>query len=496
MSLTLLLQTRRVFVAVLVLGLFAMAVRSVTDPDVWWHLRTGQWILQHHQVPRADPYSFTRPGQPWVAHEWLSEVLMLALYRAGGASGLMIGFAALIAVSFCLVFQRCSGRPYLAAVLTLWGALASVTTWGARPQMLSLFLASVFLFLLEGSLQRPWMLWWTPPLMLLWVNLHAGYLIGIGFVALFLAGEAADVALGAQPWPQAAPRLRRLALSLFLCLGVVPLNPNGLHMFLYPFETLHSPAMHQFIQEWFSPNFHDPAYFPLLLTLLALPAGFAVCAERPPVRDLVLLAVTIPAALRSVRHIPILMLVIIPVLTRLAEAWLRGRGAMRLLELGKASPGPRRMAVNISVLIAFTVFTVIRVREVVRTQPEAEARHFPLAAVAFLDQQRPPGLLLGHYNWGGYLIWKLYPQYQVFIDGRADVYGDELMDMFADSYSLSDDWARALQRYSICTLLLPPDSPLITALRYDPQWRPLFEDSGAVILHRDPPQASGLNQAR
>ena len=479
-----LLSTRRVFVIVLALGLFALAARGMADPDVWWHLRTGQLILQNHSRFHADPYSFTRPGQPWVDHEWLSEILMFGLYRIGGAGGLIVVFAAIIAATLLLVFMRCPGRPYLAALVTLWGAVASAPTWGVRPQIFSLLLASIFLVLLEASATRPSRLWWAAPLMLLWVNLHAGYPLGLAFLAFFLLGEGLEAAVGPGSWSQSAPRLKKLALAFAVCFAVVVLNPNGVRIYSYPFETLLSSSMHRFIQEWFSPNFHDPMYVPLLLMLLALIAGLALSPRLPRVRTLVLLLATIPAALRSIRHIPILVLVLIPVLAELAEAWIRQSRATRFLQRGRTAPAPRTLLVNVLVLVTFVAFTVARVRQVVSTQRATETQHFPTAAAAFLDRERPPGPILNHYNWGGYLIWKLYPQYRVFIDGRADVYGDSFMEDFGACYYLTDDWRKSLQTWGIRTLVLPPDAPLITALRAGSEWKQIYADSEAVILTR------------
>ncbi len=151
---TSLLQTRRVFVAILALGLFTMAARGITDPDVWWHLRTGQLILQNHSLFHTDPYSFTRLGQPWINHEWLSEIFLFGIYRIAGFGGLIITFAAVIAVTLMLVYRRSPGSPYVAALITLWGAVASAPTWGVRPQMFSLLLGSIFLLLLEASERR------------------------------------------------------------------------------------------------------------------------------------------------------------------------------------------------------------------------------------------------------------------------------------------------------------------------------------------------------
>ncbi len=219
-----LLSTRRVFIAVLALGLFTMAARGVTDPDVWWHLRTGQLMLQDHHLFHTDPYSFTRFGQPWVNHEWLSEILIFGLYRISGFGGLIVGFAVVIASTLLLVFVRSAGRPYLAALMTLWGAIASAPAWGVRPQMFSLLLASIFLLLLEASGKRPSLLWWIPTLMLLWVNLHAGYPIGLAFVALYLIGEALEAAVFAGQWKPSAPRLEKLALVFAACVALGPVQ--------------------------------------------------------------------------------------------------------------------------------------------------------------------------------------------------------------------------------------------------------------------------------
>jgi len=491
-----LLQTRRVFVAILALGLFTMAARSITAQDVWWHLRTGQLILQNHSLFHTDPYSFTRFGQPWINHEWLSEILLFGLYRVAGFGGLIVAFGVVISATLLLVFKRSSGRPYLASLMTLWAAVASAPSWGVRPQMFSLLLASIFLVLLEASEQHPKLLWWTAPLMLLWVNLHAGYPIGLAFIALFLMGEGLEAAIGGEPWQKSAPRLKRLAMAFGLCLALVVLNPNGVQIYWYPFETLRSAAMHRFIHEWFSPDFHDRTYLPLLLMLLALVAGLALLPRCPRLRTLLLLLATIPAALRSIRHIPILVLVLVPVLAELAQAGLQRSGANRLFRTPLTGSASRTLAINFLVLFAFVTFTAIRVRQVVSQQAESEAKSFPTAAAAFLQQQHPPGPMMNHYNWGGYFIWKLYPQYRVFMDGRADVYGDALMIDFSDCYYLTDSWRKSLQSWDIQTVVLPPDAPLITALRSGPEWKQIYADPEAVILTKSQPSQPTRNQVR
>ena len=112
LSLASLLKTRQTLVVVLAFGLFAMAARGMLDPDIWWHLRTGQLIVHSHHLFHADPYSFTRSGQPWVNHEWLFDVLAFALFRVAGAGALIFAFALITSSTFLLVFSRCPGRPF------------------------------------------------------------------------------------------------------------------------------------------------------------------------------------------------------------------------------------------------------------------------------------------------------------------------------------------------------------------------------------------------
>jgi hypothetical protein len=483
-----LLQTRQVFVIILTLGLFTMAARGVTDPDVWWHLRTGQLIVQNHRVFHADPYSYTRFGQPWVDHEWLSQVLIFGLYRLAGWGGLIVGFGAVIAAAFLVVFLRCPGRPYVAGVITLLGAFASSPSWGVRPQMLTLLLASLLLLILERSYERPKLLWWTPPLMLLWVNLHAGYAVGLALMALFLVGDALDAAFGfaisgSKDGRRASTRFRALALAIVACAAVVPLNPYGVAMYSYPLETLRSRAMQSYIGEWRSPDFHQHRYLPTLAMILTSVVLPAISPRRLRPREVLLLSVMTFAALRSVRHIPIYTLIAVPILSALLMAWLQEIGVAQRFHSKHSTMTLRKTLLNASLLAAFLIFSVARGLFVIRRQPEAEAKEFPTAAVSFIAAHQPPAPILAHYNWGGYFIWKLYPKYRVYIDGRADLYGDAFMDDLAAAYYLkADAWRTLLSTWGIRTVVLPPDAPVVTALRILPDWQEMYADNQAVVF--------------
>lgn len=469
------LGTARVFVAVLFIGLFAMAARNVDDPDIWWHLKTGQYIAEHKSVPHTDLFSFTRAGQPWVAHEWLTEFLLYAIQSTAGWSALIVLFAAILSAAFFLLYLRSGTATYIAGVATLWAALATAPLWGIRPQIVSLLLTSLWLLILERSENNPKLLWWTLPLTLLWVNLHAGFALGLALSALFLAGQWLEQGLGRSS--QNGVRLRTGALVLLLDLLLVPINPNGLRMFSYPIETLRSTAMQDYIAEWASPNFHRAQYWPFLLLVLATFATLARSRQSVRPRDLLLLLTSLYAGLCSIRMIPLFVLIAMPLICKRLGDWPRSNSRLRRPQ------NWARLFLNGLIVLAMAVFAVVHTIQVIQRQPQVERQRFPARAVAFLRNQPQSGRIFNHYDWGGYLIWKLYPSTRVFIDGRADVYGQKLLDEFAETYQFRGNWRQNLRRWEVDTVIVPPDSPLATGLRNSHGWKVSYEDAQAVVLN-------------
>src|SRR6202171_4693907 len=472
-----LLSTRRVFIAVLFLGILGMAARNVVDPDIWWHLKTGEWITQHRAVPRVDPFSYTRAGQPWIAHEWLSELGIYGLFRFAGAGGLIVAFAVIHCAAFFLLYLRCATNRFVSGAITLWGALATATLWGVRPQMISLLLASLWLLILERSERNQNLLWWTFPLLVIWVNLHAGFAVGLVVLGLFLLGELFEK-MFASSCTTSNARLRALSLTLLLNLLLVPLNPNGTRMFSYPLETLRSKAMQGSIDEWASPNFHRLDQWPFLLFLLATLAVLAWSRARVRPRDVLLLSATAFAGLSSIRVVPLFVLVAVPIVSRGLES---GLG----LEYSSTHHRAGGVAVlNGIILLAMAGFVSLHLAEVIQRQPQAETSHFPAGAVAYLLAHPPAGPIFNHYDWGGYLIFKLYPVTRVYIDGRADLYGDRLMEQRSATYYLTDDWQQSLSQWRVRTVIVPADAPLARGLRRAPGWVQSYEDSKSVIFSR------------
>lgn len=488
------LSARALLVFVFLLLIFTLAARQILDPDIWWHLKTGQHLVETRSIPHNDIFSTQFFGKEWITHEWLSEVLIYLVYRGVGFGGLIVSFALAITIGFAIAYRRCTkgvGHPYVSGAALLLGALAAAPTWGARPQVFSFLFASIFLALLDdfpGKVKRH-SIWWLVPLMVLWVNMHAGFPLGIVLILLAIIGIMLNTVVSdggslAALWP----RLRRLCLVLLGCIAAVIVNPSGARLYSYPFETLTSQAMMKFIEEWRSPNFHELMFQPLAVLILAVLGALALSRKRVRLSQLLMLVVTGWAALRSGRNAPFFVLVAMPLLAEHTWDWLSAQRWGQWLSLPEkrevGADATLKMALNVLLLVAAPLtLAAWRVQHSVTNQAAAEAQAFPAAAVEFMRTHPSPPPVFNEYGWGGYLIWKL-PEYRVYIDGRADVYGDAFIEEFLATHDGETNWQESLSKHDVRTVLIKPDAALASLLRQDRGWQKVFEDNQAVIFVR------------
>jgi hypothetical protein len=548
-SLSKLLSARRLIVFVLLASIFTMTAGAITDPDFWWHLRTGQLIFETRAVPHADPFSFTAHGARWVAHEWLTEVLIFAVFKFAGWGRLVMLFSLVMTAALGLAYLSAARRgahPFVACAATLTGALATAPIWGVRPQMISFFFTSLFVLVLDDYARdghdyarndhsredqcrvarRRRTLWLLVPVTLVWANMHGGFALGLALVALTGAGVALDELLrrdATRPDEVGATRAHRircawarvrpLCFVFAACAAVVPLNPNGVRLFAYPFETINSRAMQRYIIEWFSPDFHQPYAHALAALLFATFAALALSPKRARAGEVLLVCVAAYASLRAWRNIPLFALVAIPPLaehawavindrlrTRRDDATANERDANASERDATASAHDEdrqtigakmtvRLALNAALLICVPLgLCALRVSRVAHDQSSVEAEKFPAAAVEFLRVHGEADRVFNAYGWGGYMIWKLYPPRRVFIDGRADVYGDALVEQYLSAEGGEHGWRATLDEYSVNAAMLPPDAPLASLLATDAGWRKVYEDKQAVIFFRQDKQ--------
>jgi hypothetical protein len=247
--------------------------------------------------------------------------------------------------------------------------------------------------------------------------------------------------------------------------------------------------MMQYIQEWKSPNFHEPMFQALALLFLVTFAALTLSGKRARPGELLMLLVTALATLRSSRNVPFFALLAIPLLAEhlwhwvTAQRWGQWFTKPEARETGKASA--LKVALNVLLLVIAPMTVVaFRIGDSVRNQYKTESENYPAAAVNFMLKERPPQPIYNEYVWGGYLIWRLYPEYRVSMDGRADVYGDALIEEFLAVHDGETKWRESLDKHGTRTVLVKPDAPLASLLRQDAGWERVFEDQGSAIFVR------------
>ena len=331
------LSLKHFFTAILFASILFLVLRPITDADFWWHLATGRWMADTGQIPQADPFSYTAAGDPWTAHEWLTEKGMYALYLAGGVPLLILVFSTLITLAYGFAYFRSPGvsRPYIASFAILLAAAMSAPLWGVRPQMITLLFSSIFLYLLDryedGHKIR--FLVWLPVLMLLWVNMHAGYFMGLVLIGIYLLANLLQRIVArimkTKPQQHGLGNTALLVVSLVVSVLAALINPQGPRILLYPFETLADPAMQAYIQEWYPPDFRQAIWLPFLIGLGLIGVFGILGRKKLRLTHFILLLVFGYLGLRSMRHVPLFAVVTAPILAGLVQGVIRGARTWR-----------------------------------------------------------------------------------------------------------------------------------------------------------------------
>ncbi len=480
---------RLIFVVVLAL-LFLAAARAPLDSDLWWHLRSGEVTWTNAQPLLSDPFSFTRAGQPWINHSWLSQVILYLLFRGGGFPALGALTALLATASMALVYLQMDAPAGLRAFLLVLAALVAAPVWSPRPQLFSLALFALLgylLYLYKWRL-RDYLLW-VLPLMVVWSNLHGGYPLGLMLMGFMLAGEALNHLMGSDsPEVLGWARIRKLAVVTILSGLVVIINPNGIQMWRIPFQTIEVGALQNFIQEWASPNFHDLTQQTLLWLLFAL--FLAIGLSRRPVDGTDLLTVVgfgFMACL-AVRNYGPFALAAVPVLSRHAWPSIQRIFHRIPLKFVQHSSKPLSLAIqkplNLSIVALIGLFAFGKLY--MTTSPVFIAplirQGYPVGAVEWMQDHAVHGRLLNEYAWGGYLDWSA-RDLQVFVDGRTDLFGDEIIDEWMTVIAGGEGWQDILDRYQVDFVLLQPDRP-VTGLLEKNGWILLYQDNHSELFGR------------
>jgi tetratricopeptide (TPR) repeat protein len=499
----------------------ATAVFKINDFDTWFHLKTGEYILEHHTVPTHDVFSFTAQGRTWITHEWLFEVLMFLVYRLGSLTGVILLKALVVALGFLFLGLALRGLKIdlaIGAPLVILAVFMTTFRAFARPHVATEALIALYLYMLLSLKYRPEFrarrnrLLWLLPVQLVWANIHSGMVLGIGIFALFIVTEFVQ--------GLAARRLRWLAddvvplpdlgfLSV-LTLGLLAvsfLNPNLHRALLYPLIITREPIFSGGIRELQTPLlrlFWSTDFFICLMLMLAIGIlSFVLNRRRLGLFGLTLFAAAGLAALVALRNVPIFALLAVPITSLNLQQAAGGRPhAENLRPPFWQSRASGYLLTTLLVLIIGLVF--VRGVHVANDFREpgfgSDSRIFPARAADFVLENNVPDHIFSSMEYGGYFIWTWYPKHQVYIDGRLDVYGSDLFETYGKVFWSAPILDSVIRRYDINCFVLP-QSPSNTpatrnyvgrTLATRPDWSLVYFDDLSLIYLRNTPRNQGL----
>jgi len=455
---------------------------SVLDLDVWWHLKVGDWIVAHHAFPHTGILSRTAANRPWAAYSWGYEVLLSRAYAWFGLVGVGIfGTLLTLGVAYAVYWmvRRLSGKFWVACILSTVTCSAFLFSLMPRPVFFSMILFVVTLTLLLESQRtgRAQPLYWLPLVFLIWANCHIQFVYGIFVFGLFTAvhllqqlgahrGIVPDFAL-----PSRLPS-RKLVLIFIACVLATCLGPYSYHLYAVVFAYAGSKFPYTFIREFQALNFRAFSHY---VELLLAGAAFFTLGRQKHV-DLFKLALLTVASVVAFRTMRDSWFLCITAAACIAGAW---------GEEGEREPG-ETLPQTAAVLAAVALLLFLIARNVgfdTRGLDAAMSSVFPVKAVNFLRQNPQPGLLYNTFDWGGFLTWYM-PDHPVAIDGRTDLYGDELDTQFfktqqGDASYVDDPYLNESQ-----VVLLSKKDGLASVLLSDSRFSLIFQDSLAVVFVR------------
>ena len=447
------------------------------DGDLGRHITIGNYILQNLKIPLQDLFSHTMTGQPLIPHEWLAQVSFSIANKLMGLQGVVLLTSTVIALTFTLTYQEMRRQNIyriLAFFLTFLAAFAASLHWLTRPHIFTFLFTALWAYLLENEKSK---FWFFPLIMLVWVNTHGAFIAGFVILGGHAAGWLWEYIQKQASWE----RLKKLGLIGGLSFAVTFINPAGWKLWNTSVGYLGNRYLVDHTVEYQSPNFHEPGTWPFLLLMvlgiLALGLGGRMRAHQA-----VLFAGWSAMSLYSARNIPLFAVVTTPYIGLAVQGILERSYLFQKVEerIANMDGNLRGFLIPSAVFMLFmVVFPPIP-----NSANQFSPKVFPVEAVNWLQTHPQEGEMFNHFSWGGYLLYRMWPEKKVFIDGQTDFYGEALTREYAEVINLENGWKDTLQKYNVSWAILPANQPLERALQDNLKWIVLYQDDTAVILHK------------
>lgn len=442
----------------------------LSDNDLWWHLAAGEWMARHGAVPWTDPFSYTAAGRPWIAYSWLPEVVFHAVSASFGFAALRwLGAAVLVAVvgASYATCRVAGARPIVAVIASALGSLAGTGGWSVRPQALSFLFLALVLCAAYGA-ERSLAKRAAPLVVALWANSHIAFVLGPAVLALAAAGAALE-----------RRRDRALEWAALVSFAAPLVNPYGWNLFTHAATMSAQPAVARAVEEFRSPDLATlpGVFFALCLTVAVVLT--AASRRRPTTLEAASFAGSLALALWTQKNMAYFGVCAAPVIARSLES---------LWPIRETAESPTRVGlamVHWLVALALAAGLLVAAPRERGWRESIEPDQFPVAAADFVAAHYPGRRLFNDFDWGGFLIFRLYPQTLVSIDGRTQVYGPELLEEYERAHFALEGWNRFFQRCDPEVVIWPREGPFASLMHRRAGWQVAYEDDVAVVFTRE-----------
>lgn len=464
------------------------------DGDLGRHLTIGKFILDTRWIPTRDVFSHTMGGEDLTPHEWVAQVVFALMERWLGLAGVVWLCALMIALTAVLIFQLSwerSGGWLTSIFVTLLTMAASSLHWLTRPHLFTFFFLAVWLKGLEDLFQgKRYGRIFLPLLMLVWANTHGAFLAGFVVWVVYGLGLFWNIWVEKIAVDALSEKFRSWLWVGGLSLIASLINPAGLDLWKTSVGYVRNAYLVGHTAEYLSPDFHTPSTFPFLFMVILFLGVWGISRQKPRMDEVLIVVLWTAMGLYSARNIPLFAVVSAPVLAKSIEMlWKERQGYFVWLD--KLQHFNLRLQSVDSKTGGWVTFLLVIVLSVWGARSgwipaRFASETFPVQAMDWLEIHPQEGNVFNYFPWGGYILYRAFPEVRVFIDGQTDFYGEALTRQYEQVITLSEGWQEVLAEYKVQWVLMPASSALVRTLESDSTWQALYRDDVAVILRRVP----------
>jgi hypothetical protein len=483
---------------VVLMGIFVFVNTHPIRPyDFWWHITVGREIITNRTIPVVDIYSYTEAGQPYPSYQmfWLMEVLLFGVYKLGGPALVVFMQSVMVTCAYLVVFWICkltSNSWRIAALGVLFAAALGLNDWNVRPQGVTFLLASLFLLAIYEYRRKPQWGWLIifPTCMLIWVNSHGTFIIGLALVGIWW-GQEIWTSIRQRISHEQVVEVKRIVvpgiifgITALICL----LNPRGLGIINYIKTLTSNSVVQNLVTEWAAPTFATWMGILFFCGLIGIAILLVASPKRPDFFQIATLLVFGILGIKTSRGSVWFGLVMAPIVAEHVAAVVKRYQNTERKSVNQE--GSRIL--NISFGLAIVLMGVISLPWLKSILPLPAAKaglistETPVQATQFLLEANPPGRVFNSMTFGSYLIWAAYPQYQVFVDSRIELFPENVWLDYLSISNAEGDWEAQLINYGVNTLMLSPSEQpaLVDALNQSDKWKLVYRDPVAFIFVR------------